>query len=141
MSRRQKALALACALLIYACGIATAQLGDLLKGGGIALLVSQFGKEMNTFINRLTRTKDRTATYATKVVPIISAGDGTEVGAVQVMGPPKAVDKVKAVAQIEGRFNPVGIRVRALVPVETKSITNIRRIPGVGMSGLVDVKL
>jgi hypothetical protein len=51
------------------------------------------------------------------------------------------VKKVQAVAQIEGRFNPLGIRVRALIPVETKSLTNIRRIPGVGISGLIDVKL
>lgn len=129
------------ALLIFASGIATAQLGDILKGGGIALLVSRFGGDINKAINRLTKTPDQTRTYATKVVPIISGGEGTEVGAVQVMGPPSAVKKVQAVAQIEGRFSPLGMRIRALIPVETKSLTNIRRIPGVGISGLIDVKL
>lgn len=134
--------AVICAVLaLVLAGSATAQLGDLLKGGGIAFVVSKFGPEINKVINRLTRTPDATATYATKVVPIISAGNGKQVGAVQVMGPPSAVKKVQAVAQLEGKFNPLGIRVRALIPVATPSITNIRRIPGVGISGLIDVKL
>jgi uncharacterized protein YwlG (UPF0340 family) len=132
---------IAVALLIFASGVATAQLDKILKGGGIAFLVSQFGKDINKGINQLTRTKDRTSTYATKVVPIISAGTGTQVGAVQVMGPPSQVDKVSAVAQLEGNFRALDIRIRALVPVATKNITNIKRIPGVGISGLIDVKL
>lgn len=138
---RRKVTLYGLALLIFASGIAVAQLGDILKGGGIALLVSQFGKDINKALNRLTKTPDRTSTYSTKVVPIISGGEGTEVGAVQVMGPPAAVNKVQAVAQLEGKFSPLGMRIRALIPVEAKSITNIRRIPGVGISGLIDVKL
>lgn len=131
----------ALALLIFISGIAAAQLGDILKGGGIALVVSRFGGDINKTINRLTRTPDQTRTYATKVVPIISGGDGVEVGAAQVMGPPSAVKKVQAVAQLEGKFGPLGIRLRALIPVQTKNLTSIRRIPGVGISGLVDVKI
>jgi uncharacterized protein YwlG (UPF0340 family) len=138
---RRKIALIGVGLLIFASGVATAQLDKILKGGGIAFLVSQFGKDINRGINQLTRTKDRTSTYATKVVPIISAGTGTQVGAVQVMGPPSQVDKVSAVAQIEGNLRAFDIRIRALVPVATKNITNIKRIPGVGISGLIDVKL
>lgn len=138
---RRKITLIAAALLIFMSGIATAQLGQILKGGGVAFLVSKFGKDINSGLNKLTRTKDKTSTYATKVVPIISAGDGTEVGAVQVMGPPSAVNQVNAVAQVEGNFRALGIRIRAMVPVRTRNITNIKRIPGVGISGLIDVKL
>lgn len=138
---KRKVMLYALALLIFVSGIAAAQLGDILKGGGIALLVSRFGGDINKTINRLTKTPDQTRTYATKVVPIISGGDGTEVGAVQVMGPPSAVKRVQAVAQLEGRFGPLGLRVRALIPVQAKDLTNIRRIPGVGISGLIDVRI
>lgn len=138
---RRKITLIAIGLLIFMSGVATAQLGQILKGGGVAFLVSKFGKDINSGINKLTNTKDRTSTYATKVVPIISGGDGTEVGAVQVMGPPSAVNQVNAVAQVEGNFRQLGVRIRALVPVRTRNITSIKRVPGVGMSGLIDLKL
>ena len=72
---------------------ATAQLGKVLEGGGIAFVVSKFGSDINKFINRLTKTPDQTSTYATKVVPIISAGNGTEVGAAQVSDLPRLILK------------------------------------------------
>lgn len=138
--KRKLALVSAAALLFVG-GIATAQLGSILKGGGVAFLVSKFGPDINKAINGVTNTKTETSTYMTKVVPIISVGSGAEVGACQVMGPPSAVRKVQVVGQVETKFGPLGIRLRGLVPVATKSVTNIRRVPGVGISGLVDVKL
>ena len=45
--------------------------------------------------------------YATKVVPIVSVGTGKYIGAVQVIGPSAQVEKVKAVAQLEGEFNGI----------------------------------
>jgi uncharacterized protein YwlG (UPF0340 family) len=138
---RRKTLLITAALLIFMSGMATAQLDKILKGGGIAFLVSQFGKDINSALNRLTRTKDRTNTYATKVVPVLSAGTGTQVGAVQIMGPPSQVDKVSAVAQVESNFRALDLRIRALIPVATKNVTNIKRVTGVGISGLIDVKL
>lgn len=141
MRRRKRILLGMLALLLLSGAVATAQLGDLIKGGGIGLLVSQFGKEINSTLNRLTKTPDRTETYATKVVPVLSVGDGKEVGAVQIMGPPNAVDKVKAVAQVEGKFGMLKMRVRAMIPIEGKNVSNLKRVPGVGISGLLDVKL
>ncbi|MCC6729338.1 MAG: hypothetical protein IT208_08360 [Chthonomonadales bacterium] len=141
MKRWSKTLAVTLSLVAVLGVTASGQLGQILKGGGIAFLVSNFGKDINKALNKLTNTRDRTEDYATKVVPVLSAGQGTAVGAVQVMGPPAAVDRVQAVAQVEGNFRALGVRIRALVPVETRSITNIKRVPGVGISGLLDIKL
>ncbi len=114
-------------------------LKGILKGGAIAVLVSNFGKEIDKGINKVTGTRKTNVEY-TKVVPVISAGQGAYVGAVQVMGTKSRIDRVKAVAQIEGRAGDV--RFRALVPVSTMNPTkNPSRVRGVGVSGLVDVNL
>src|SRR5205823_2547671 len=118
-----------------------AQLGSILKGGGIALLISQFGPEINKAINAVTKTHGDDPEYGTKVVPVISVGSGKEAGAVQIMGPRDAVQKVQACAQFETNFKPLGMRLRGLVPISSKSIKEIRRVPGVGISGLIDVKI
>ena len=123
---------------------AGAQLDSILKGGGIAFLISKFGPDINKFVNKLTKTDTTDKDFDTKVVPILSGGTGTYAGAVQVAGPTDAVKKVLAVAQVEGKFNPLGMRVRALIPIEdkdVKDVTKLKRVTGVGVSGLLDVKL
>jgi hypothetical protein len=139
MSRR-KSLFLATLLALTLTAAASAQLDKILKGGGIAYLVTQFGPQINKTINGLTKTNP-SAAFDTKVVPILSAGSGAYAGAVQVAGPRSDVAKVQAVVQFEGKFNPLGMRLRALVPISTKSVTDIRRVTGVGVSGLLDVKI
>ena len=139
--KRRKALLCMISVLMVISAASVAQLGSLLKGAGVAVVVSQFGKDINKALNRLTRTQDETEEYSTKVVPIISVGTGKEAGACQIMGPPSAVKKTQAVAQFEGNFGPLGVRIRALVPIESKSVSNVRRIPGVGISGLIDIKI
>ena len=115
-------------------------LNKILLGGGIALAVTKFGPEINDFINNMTGFKSDNAGDVTKVVPIISAGKGVYLGAVQVAGPRTAVDDVKAVAQLEGKFS--NFRIKALIPVDTLNPTaKPSRIRGVGVTGLVDVKL
>src|ERR1051326_4300722 len=123
--------------------LAYAQLGSILKGGAIAVVVDKFGPQINSGINRLTGDKNlKESGMATKVVPILSIGSGGYLGAVQVAGPGEQVDKVKAVAQLEGRVNLIGgVRLRALVPIEARSASNLHRVPGVGVSALVDIKL
>ncbi|WP_281519257.1 hypothetical protein [Acidaminococcus timonensis] len=115
-------------------------LGSVLKLGGISYLVSRFGSEINTFINKLTLQKGLDTHYATKVVPILSLGSGSYIGAVQVVGPKAQVDKVKAVGQLEGSFVKVA-RVKAMIPIDAASISNINRVEGVGVSAIVDFKL
>lgn len=115
-------------------------LGSVLKLGGISYLVSRFGSEINTFINKLTLQKGLDTHYATKVVPILSLGSGSYIGAVQVVGPKAQVDKVKAVGQLEGSFVKVA-RVKAMIPIDATSISNINRVEGVGVSAIVDFKI
>lgn len=115
-------------------------LGSILKMGGISYLVSRFGSEINTFINKLTLQKGLDTQYATKVVPILSLGSGSYIGAVQVVGPKAQVDKVKAVGQLEGSFVKVA-RVKAMIPIDATSISNINRVEGVGVGAIVDFKI
>lgn len=76
-----------------------------------------------------------------KIVPIISIGSGTRVGGALVAGAKSRLDKVVAVAQIEGKFGG-SVRVRALVPVSTTNVVqNITRVPETAVIGLVDIKL
>jgi hypothetical protein len=78
---------------------------------------------------------------AQKIVPIISIGSGTRVGGALVTGGTSALGQVVAVAQIEGKFGSA-VRVRALVPVSTENVvSNIKRVPGTAVIGLVDIKL
>lgn len=139
----KKALVLFAALLAAA-SLAVAQLkidiGDLLKIGGIALVVDRFGPEIDKAVDDLQGFTPEQAAM-TKVVPIISAGSGTHVGAAQVMGPASEVNKVRAVAQVEGKVFGGVVRIKALIPVSTTSVTNIRRVDGVGVSAIIDVKI
>lgn len=79
--------------------------------------------------------------YATKVVPIIVVGSGTYTGAAQVTGPQALVDQTKAVLQIEGNFSGNQFRVKALIPIDSKNVTNFSRVQGVGVSAQIDVKI
>jgi hypothetical protein len=119
--------------------VAAVNLGSVVKGGAIGVLVSTFGKQINHAMNVATGTRSTNVEY-TKVVPIISAGQGTYVGAVQVMGTKSRVDRVKAVAEVEGKSGTV--RFRALVPVDTLNPTKSpSRVRGVGVTGLIDAKV
>jgi hypothetical protein len=140
---RLQALLLIGALLASGTTLAYGQLGKILKGGAIALAVDRFGPQINNGINSLTGDKHLSASdMATKVVPILSIGGGGYLGAVQVAGPEEQVEKVKAVAQLEGKVNVIGgVRLRALIPISARSTSNIQRVPGVGVSALVDIKL
>lgn len=138
-----KTIALA-TLVIAAVSVAVAQIkidiGDLLKIGGIALVVDRFGPEIDKAVDDLQGFSPQQAAM-TKVVPIISAGSGTHVGAAQVMGPASEVQKVRAVAQVEGTIFGGVVRIKALIPVSTTSVSNIRRVDGVGVSAIIDIKI
>ncbi|MBC7527646.1 MAG: hypothetical protein H7308_08850 [Chthonomonadaceae bacterium] len=141
MTRLKKTIALTLVLSsLFAVAVA-AQLDTLIKGAGIAYVISKFGPDINKAINAATKTPNDNPTFATKVVPVISVGDGKQAGAVQIMGPRAAVNKVQAVAQFETKFKALGMRLRGLVPIDSKNIKEIRRVPGVGISGLLDVKI
>ena len=119
-----------------------ADLGTVLKGAGLVFLVDQFGQQLNDFINKLTFNKGVGIEEMTKVVPIISVGQGGYVGAAQVSGPAAQVEKVKAIAQLEANMSGKTFRIRALVPVESKDVLKeIKRVSGVGVTAIIDVRI
>lgn len=117
-------------------------IGDAVKVGGVAFVVDRFGGQINSFVNKLTANKNVGTQQATKVVPIISFGGGGYIGAAQVMGTKGNVAKTKAVVQIEGNaIFGKNIRAKALVPVGSKTTSKIKRIYGVGVSALIDIRI
>ena len=124
---------------------ASAQVGEILKGAAIGVLVNQFGGQIDRFVNTLTGNKPDGLRETTRVVPIISIGEGAFVGAVQITGPKNKVDKVRGVARVEGSTK-IGneLRVTALVPISTTKATDISslsRVKGVGISAIIDYRL
>ncbi|WP_346353566.1 hypothetical protein [Azotosporobacter soli] len=116
-------------------------LGDVLKVGGIGILIDKFSGPLNKFVNTLTFNKGAGTDYATKVVPVLSFGNGGYVGAAQVMGSQDLVDRTQAVVQIEGDFSGSTFRVKALVPIDSKNPVNFSRVNGVGVSAIIDVRI
>ncbi len=126
-------------------GVARADLlGSVLKGAGIGYLVKQFQRPINDGINKLTGSAGPGRDEATKVVPIVSIGQGGYVGAVQVSGPQEQVSRVQAVGQVEGSVVGDRFRLKALIPIDTEkpqNLQSIRRVKGVGVSAIVDVRI
>ncbi len=115
-------------------------LTQALKLFGIGYVVSHFGPQIDKFITSLAGQRGVQWEGATKVVPIVSVGQGFFVGAAQVVGEPNQVDKVKAVGQVEATLSSFSGRL--LVPVDTSNPTkNLSRVNGVGVSALVDFKI
>ncbi len=136
------------ALLIFSLGFMVALpvsqafgLGDVLKVGGIGFVIDKFSGSLNKFVNTLTFNKGAGSDYATKVVPVLSFGNGGYVGAAQVMGSQELVDRTQAVVQIEGDFSGSTFRVKALVPIDSKNPVNFSRVNGVGVSAIIDVRI
>ncbi len=126
-------------------GVARADLlGSLLKGAGIGVLVKQFQRPLNDGIDKITGSAGAGRFEATKVVPIVSIGQGGYVGAVQVSGPKVQVDQVQAVGQLEGSVVGDRFRLKALIPIDTEKpsdLKSIHRVKGVGVSAIIDVRV
>lgn len=117
-------------------------LGDVVKVGAVGLVVEKFGGQINSALNKVTANKNLSTDEATNVVPIISLGSGGYIGAVQVIGAKENVDKCKAVVQIDVRqVLGKNIQANVLVPVGSKTTSNIKRIYGVGVSAILDIRI
>lgn len=140
--KKQMIIAVTIASLLGFAGGASVQafnLGSILKVGGITVLVSRYGEQINSFLNTILMKNGASTEYATKVVPIVSVGTGKYIGAVQVIGPSAQVEKTKAVAQFEGEFNKIA-RANALIPIASTNVKNLSRVDGVGVSATIDFK-
>ena len=147
-SRTRNALLCAGSIVLGAVALAPpvlAQLDKILKGAAIVVIVDKFGGQINSAMNKLVGDPNRDGGNKTKVVPILSVGQGVSAGAAQVSGPAREVDSVQAVAQVEGNVRlGTSLRLKALVPVSTrnvKSSAGLQRVYGVGITGLVDARL
>jgi hypothetical protein len=123
--------------------MAAPQLKQAIKIIGVGAAVQKFGGEMNKAINKLANHKDTEAQF-TRVVPILTVGIGksSAIGAAQVTGRRSDVEKVKAVAAPETELFGKEIRIRALIPISTDKINgSLQKVEGVGISGIVDLKL
>ena len=128
--------------LAFGSGAWASGLGDLIGVVGGGFLVSAIAGPLNNFINTVTLNKGAKVEGHTKVVPIVSLGTGTRIGAAQVAGPRgDSIEKTKAVAQIEATFRD-RIRAKILVPVDSENpVKQFRRVQGVGVSAIIDYKL
>lgn len=136
-------MALVLALTIALGGSAWAfELGDLLGVVGGGFVVSAIAGPLNDFINTITLNKGAKVEGHTKVVPIVSIGSGTHIGAAQVAGPRgDAINSTKAVAQLEANFQS-RLRVKILIPIDSENpVQRFRRVQGVGVSAIIDFKL
>jgi len=125
--------------------LAHAQIDKLFKGAAVIAIVDKNGRDIDKFVNQVTGNKNDDPAYITKTVPILTVGKGAFAGAAQVQGPVQLVEKVKAVAQLEGQTRlGVTIRVRGLVPIDNRSVDDpgkLSRVLGVGITGTVEIKL
>ena len=140
--KRIKAFSVVAAVFVMGT-LAVGQLESILKAGGVVGAVSLFGTKMNDAANKLMDHRD-TQVASTKVVPILSVGKGGYIGAAQVMGPKKQVDRVQAVGQLEVDFAGHAVRIRGLVPISSKDAkgsAKLDRVPNVGISAILDIKL
>lgn len=135
-------IALTCGFVLGS-SVATVQassiLGKILKGGAVGAVVNVAAEPLNKSINTLTQKYGVGTTDATKVVPIISVGDGSRAGAAQVSGPIDKVNQCKAALLIEQTI--LGIRAKILLPVDNINYKNINRVQGVGVCASLDVKI
>lgn len=120
-------------------------LGKILKDGAIIVgggaVVKALGPQLNEFINTITFNKGVKFDGYTKVVPIVSIGTGTHIGAAQIgANTQSAADRTKAVAQLEGDFK--SIRAKALIPIDSENpLKQFKRVQGVGVTAIIDIEL
>jgi hypothetical protein len=76
--------------------------------------------------------------YGNKIVPILSVGAGTAIGAARVNGPDEQLDDVVACTQIEARFQDF-LEIDIYVPVKTRG--GLDRVQQVGVTGIGDLSL
>ncbi len=149
--RSLRVIALILAVALFVGGIAfRTQAQDvfgIIKTLGVAYAVRTFAPQINNFINDLLQNRGAAVRDQTKVVPVLSisigvqAPGGAYVGAAQISGPAAAVARVEAVALLEADFQ-TAFRIKAYVPVDNlKPWEAFRRVPGVGVSAIIDLRI
>lgn len=76
--------------------------------------------------------------YSDKIVPILSVGGSTAIGAARINGPRSRVDQVVACTQLEMTFQRV-LEIDVYVPVTTRG--GLDRVQQVGVTALLDIEI
>jgi len=131
------------ALMIAAPMTATAGgLGNLLMGAAGLYGVKLIAGPLNTFINKIMLANHVATTDSTKVVPIVSVGSGTYVGAAQVSGPAAAVGQTQAVGSLEVNWNNGTWQGDALIPINNiNPLKGFKRVYGVGVDAVINARV
>ena len=91
--------------------------------------------------NKALKDKSVPNVEATKVVPILTVGDGIDAGACQVTGPKEKVDQVKMVYAIHSNLDKgKKFFIEGLVPSTSTNPTKIDRVYGVGVVSMITYK-
>ncbi len=126
----------------FAAANATPFLNKILEGAGGILAVRAIATPLNGFIDNLLATNHVANRGKTKVVPIVTIGSATYVGAAQVSGPAYAVDRTQAVGEFSAGWNNDVWQVRTLIPVDQLNVLKgFKRVYGVGVSAVVNARL
>ena len=97
---------------------------------------------LNTFINNILITNKVANQGKTKVVPILTVGGATYVGAAQVSGPAADVDKVQAVGSFAFEWNNGVWKGSILIPIDNLNpLKGYKRVYGVGVDAVINAKL
>ena len=143
VNRKLTVLVLVVAVLsisLFATVGSSLDLGDVITVGGVSFLVSQYGGQIDKYINKTLGERKAEIRGQTKVVPILSIGRGGYIGACQVVGEKKAVQSVKAVVQVESRFG--SLQGKVYLPIATKDVTKApERVSGTGVSAVIEFKI
>ena len=142
--RKVCVVALALALLTLPMGSAWAiKLGDILEVGGWAFILKNNADDIDKGLNAVVGRKNlQSADWVTKVVPIVSIGQGGFIGAVQVAGPKDKIATTKAALQLEASLLGNDIRARIFIPVNSANpAKKFQRVEGVGTTALLDLRL
>jgi hypothetical protein len=146
MNRGRRVLAVLATtlVLLLPLSVRAQDLTTLIKIFGIGYVVKQYATPLNDFVNSVLANKGVKVLEQTKVVPVLSIGVGqaSYIGAAQVSGTKVALAKVEAVAQLEADFNTV-FRIKALVPIDSTNpiADGIRRVSGVGVTAVIDIRI
>jgi len=117
-------------------------LNSVLKGAVGVFAVQAIAGPLDNFINSVMLANKVGNRDKTKVVPIVTIGSATYVGAAQVTGPAASVDQVKAVGEFAAQWNNGVWNVNALVPVDNINVLHgFKRVYGVGIDAVINAKL
>lgn len=148
-SRMVRAAVAVLGVLLLLCSLRPGEalkLKDILKDAGKYIVAKELVKEMagplNSFINTLLLNHGVENKEVTKVVPLLTLGEKTQIGLAQVQGPQESIDTVKSVFQIQARFGGhERYTVRAYIPSTSSNPFKLDRVHGIGVTALIQGRL